>query len=150
MIRSTGLLGAMRRSRSCSDEMTRFALPRGAPYRWNLDEAQIVFARGEADVVADLSLTGQTSTHEGTFLWGWANDAIPLAARRGVETVKAFGQEHGLSLLMEPEWPGGRPEGLEMLAIASRILDAEGCWIENSGDLTLFFALRNFRIAVRH
>jgi len=32
-----------------------------------------------------------------------------------------------------------------MAAVAGRILDADGIWIEEAGDVTLFFALSNFR-----
>lgn len=62
-----------------------------------------------------------------------------------------FGQKHGLPLLIdEAAWPAGRAEGHEMLAAASRVLDAEDCWVDKSGDLILFFALRNFRMEERH
>jgi hypothetical protein len=50
-----------------------------------------------------------------------------------------------LELLIRPKWPGGRPEGLEMAAVAGRILDADGILVEETGDVTLFFALSNFR-----
>jgi hypothetical protein len=43
--------------------------------------------------------------------------------------------------LLLPEFRGSRPEGLEMLAVATRILDAEGSWIDASADLLVFFAL---------
>lgn len=125
-----------------------FGLTDGAPFQWSLEEGKIFFMRGHDRVAADLCLIGTASTSGGTFMWAWANDAIPLAARRGLEAVNAFGQKHGLSPLVEAEWPAGRAEGLEMLAVASRVLDAEGCWVDNSGDLTLFFALRNFRAEV--
>jgi hypothetical protein len=36
-----------------------------------------------------------------------------------------------------------------MAAVASRILDADGVWIEETGDLTLFFSLSNFRKRLR-
>jgi hypothetical protein len=59
--------------------------------------------------------------------------------------VREFGKARALELLVTPQWPGGRPEGLEMAAVAGRILDADGIWIEETGDVTLFFALSNFR-----
>jgi hypothetical protein len=34
---------------------------------------------------------------------------------------------------------------LEIAAVAGRIPDADGIWIEEAGDVTLFFALSNFR-----
>ena len=119
----------------------------GWQYEWNLAEAQMVFRSGSADVVADICVVGSVSQSEGTFPWAWANEAIPLQARRGLEKVRAFGENNALELLTRPEWPGARSEGLEMAAVAGRVLDAAGVWSETAADVTLFFALFRFRRA---
>ena len=124
----------------------RFALGRNA-YRWDLDTATIAFQRAEDEVVASLTLVGTTSAVAGTFLWAWANESIPPAALHGLERVRAFGLENQLSLLTECESPGGRAEALELVALAGRILDAEGAFIDASGDVGWFFVLRDFRTA---
>lgn len=121
----------------------------GCPYRWSLDEAQLVFSADSDDVVCDICVIGSVSRSEGTFCWAWANETIPSCGQRGLAMVREFGQSHTLELLIRPQWPGGRPEGLEMAAVASRILDADGVWIEETGDLTLFFSLSNFRKRLR-
>jgi hypothetical protein len=90
---------------------SRFELER-APYRWDLDTAELVF-------------------------------------QRALDLVRAFGELHDLPLLTTPEWPGGRAEGLEMLAIAGRIQDASGGFVDADGDLTLFFTLTDFRVVPR-
>lgn len=118
----------------------------GRPYRWNLVHAQIAFLFPEHAVVADLCDVGSVSTCEGTFLWSWANEAVCDRARDRVHEVRAFGEKHDLGLLTTAEWEGGKSEGLEMLAIAGRILDADGVWIDTANDLTLFFTLHQFRI----
>lgn len=124
--------------------VSRFRLER-APYRWQLDSAELVFEREADQVVADLCLVGTVSEVEGTFCWAWNNDAIPAGARLGLELVRDFGIAHDLPLLTTPAWPGGRAEGLEMLAAAGRIQDASGGFVDRAGDLTLFFTLRRFR-----
>src|SRR5262245_63483217 len=91
----------------------------GCQYQWNLDNAQILFRSATAEVVADICVIGSVSEAEGTFLWAWANEAIPCQARRGLEKVRAFGQSNGLDLLTITEWGGSRPEGLEMAAGAA-------------------------------
>ena len=116
------------------------------PFRWDLETATFRFERPGDAVVASLVLIGTTSEVEGTFLWSWANDAIPPAARQGLETVRDFGVRHDLALLTEPELKGGRPEALEALAIAGRILDAPGVFIDPAGDVTCFFVLTAFRV----
>src|SRR5262245_1468814 len=45
------------------------------PFRWDLETATIRFQRANDQVVASLCLIGTISATEGTFLWGWANDA---------------------------------------------------------------------------
>ena len=96
-------------------------------------------------MVADVCVVGSASKAEGTFLWAWANETIPDEAKRDLEKVRDFGLEHDLGLLTEPAVAGGRAEGTEALAIAGRILGADGVWVDERGDLTVFFALSKFR-----
>jgi hypothetical protein len=114
-------------------------------YHWSLADAELVFPSESDQVVADLCVIGSASLSEGTFCWAWANETIPAHARRGLEGVREFGHDNGLNLLTNPEWLGGRPEGVEMAAVAGRILDAAGIWVAPGDDFTLFFALFNFR-----
>ena len=131
--------------RSRNDEwIGRFGLAH-APYRWDLDSAELVFDRTADQVVAELCLVGTVSDSEGTFRWAWDNDAIPTGARSGLELVRAFGITHDLPLLATPVWPGGRAEGLEMLAVAGRIQEASGGFVDRAEDLLLFFTLHRFR-----
>lgn len=122
----------------------RFAIS-GQAFRWDLEAAQIAFVSGQYAVVADLSVVGSTSQAEGTFLWAWANQAIPRRAQERMHEVRIFGERHDLGLLTTAEWPGGRAEGLEMLAVAGRVLDAEGVFVAPDGDRTLFFTLHRLR-----
>jgi hypothetical protein len=124
----------------------RFALER-CPFSWDLNTACIRFQRGTDDVLASICLVGTTSASDGTFLWAWANEAIPAAAQKGLDLVRAFGAKHDLGLLTTGEFPGGRPEALEMLAVAGRVLEAEGVFIDAGPDVTCFFALSGFRVA---
>jgi hypothetical protein len=124
---------------------SRFDLAR-APFRWDLATAELRFERATDHVVADLCLVGTVSEVAGTFRWAWANHAIPEAARRGLDMVRAFGATHDLPRLTEPEWPGSRADGLEMLAIAGRVQDASGGFIDKAGELELFFTLHRFRV----
>jgi hypothetical protein len=128
-----------------ADWEQRFALQH-CPFFWDLDAASIRFERNLDDVLASICLAGTTSHSEGTFLWAWANEAIPSGAQRGLDLVRAFGAKHSLSLLTTAEFPGGRPEALEMVAIAGRVLDAEGVFIDPGTDVTCYFALSGFRV----
>lgn len=127
------------------DWLARFSL-QGAPYRWDLESAALTFTRGGDRVTADLCVIGTVSRSEGTFRWAWANDAFPADATSNLSLVRAFGETHDLPLLTTAEWPGGRAEGLEMLAAAGRIQDAAGGFVDQAGDLTLLFTLSRFRV----
>ena len=124
--------------------VVRFGLE-GAHYHWDLDEACLAFPSSSGELVADLCVLGTLSESAGTFLWAWANPEIHARARVGLEKVRAFGLAHHLDLLTVGEWTGAGPEALEIASVASRILDAEGLWIAPTGDVTLYFALSNFR-----
>lgn len=115
------------------------------PYRWDLEQGQLAFLMGDHVVVADLCVVGSASGSEGTFRWSWANEAIGGQAKARIDEVRAFGEKHDLGLLTTAQWRGGRPEGIEMLAIAGRVLDADGVWIDAWGDATVFFTLHRFR-----
>ena len=125
--------------------ISRLELKR-APFRWDLVAAELRFDRATDHVVADLCLVGTVSEATGTFLWAWANDAIPPAATRGLDVVRSFGATHDLPRLTTAEWPGGRADGLEMLAIAGRLQEATGGFIDRAAELELFFTLHRFRL----
>jgi uncharacterized protein DUF6882 len=125
--------------------LDRFSLER-EPYRWDFDSATLTFARSSDSVTADICLVGTVSHSQGSFRWAWANDTIPAIAKRGLDLVRAFGESNNLPLLITPEWAGGRAEGLEMLAVAGRIQDASGGFVDEAEDLTLLFTLSGFRV----
>ncbi|THT98676.1 hypothetical protein E9531_13970 [Lampropedia puyangensis] len=124
----------------------RFAL-QGAPYRWDLNAATLTFDSPLGDVVATVCLVGTTSRSGGTFLWAWANDAIPAQHGQALAAVREFGETHGLALLTTPEISGGQPEALECLCIAGRLQNALGTFVDEEGDVTLYFTLLHFQMA---
>jgi hypothetical protein len=128
----------------------RFGLASGCPFHWDLGMATIEFRRTTDEVVAGVCVVGTTSVHENTFLWGWADENIPPAARKRLEQVREFGAKHNLDLLTTPQFPGGRPEALEMAAVTGRVLDAEGVFSDSvDDDLTVFFVLSGFHVRTR-
>jgi len=118
---------------------------RDAAFEWNLERGVLEFADADRLVVADICIVGTTSNHEGTFLWGWANEALPAQVVEGLHKVREFGIANDLGLLTESEFTAGRSEAQECAAIAGRIQDAEGLFMHEAGDLTMFFTLSGFR-----
>jgi hypothetical protein len=117
-----------------------------SPYQWDLETATLTFKRSDnrGELVSHVQLIGTASSQHGSFLWSWANHTLPVSCYVEVERVRAFGEEHDLPLLTTKEWLGGRAEGLEMLAVAGRILDAVGVFVDGSSDPIFLFVICNF------
>lgn len=121
----------------------------GAPdCRWDLDSATLVFEGPLHEVVATVCLVGTTSDSEGSFVWSWANEAIPPQHGEALQIVHDFGRENHLALLTTARIPGGRPEATECLCIAGRLQRALGTFIDKQGDVTLYFTILHLQMSL--
>lgn len=111
----------------------------GARYEWDLEQATLTFPKH--GVTARLAVVGTVSPKAGTFLWSWANPSIAEKAKNRMEEVHRFGLANNLPHLVQSSFPGGHPEALEMLAVAARVLDAEGGWIDEVDEMLIYFVL---------
>lgn len=119
----------------------RHGLKDGTAYHWDLATPSIRHEPEAGSVAFRIQCVGTVSNHEGTFRWGWANDSLPAAGTRDLHRVRALGEAHQLGLLTEAEWAGGHAEALAMLAIAGRVLDADGFWIEPHKDGAIYLVV---------
>jgi len=103
---------------------TRYRLAPGSPYHWDLEAAAFTIG----DTPFRLITVG--TVEDDSFLWAWADDSIPAAAKVGLERVRQFGIDNGLDLLVTHCAAGGLAQAKECVAIAGRVLDAAGFWIE--------------------
>ena len=126
----------------------QFGLQGQPAYRWDLERALLVFEGPLHEVVATVCLVGTTSEREGSFLWSWANEAIPPVHGQALEVVHEFGRDHHLALLTTPRIQGGRPEATECLCIAGRLQRAVGTFIDQQGDVALYFTILHLQVAV--
>lgn len=124
-----------------------FGLEGSPPCQWDLDNATLRFDGTLGPVVATVCLVGTTRDSEGSFVWSWANEAIPGQHGQALEPVHAFGREHQLALLTTARIPGGRPEATECLCIAGRLQRAVGTFIDQRGDVALYFTILHLRLA---
>lgn len=126
----------------------QFGLQDKPAYRWDLERALLVFEGPLHEVVATVCLVGTTSEREGSFVWSWANEAIPPVHGQALEVVHEFGRDHHLALLTTPRIQGGRPEATECLCIAGRLQRAVGTFIDQQGDVALYFTMLHLQVAV--
>jgi hypothetical protein len=115
--------------------LARNELAMGSEYWWDLDAGTIVIG----GVTFPLTTVG-TAVGD-SFLWSWANEAIPETGKAGIDKVRQFGVAHDLGLLAEPCAPGGLAQAKECLAIAGRVLDASGIWIDHIDGGHIVFVL---------
>ena len=126
----------------------QFGLQGSPAYRWDLDSATLVLEAPLHKVVTTVCLVGTTSDSENSFLWSWANEAVPKQHGEALEVVHEFGREHHLALLTTARIPGGRPEATECLCIAARLQHAAGTFIDQREDVTLYFTILHLQVAM--
>lgn len=99
---------------------------------------ELVFStEGKTVLVARVVHVGTLRTDTGTWRWGWADPAVPKGATHAVRKVRQYGQRHGHDLLTEPEWPAGRDDAGDMLAVAHHLLNGKGIYMApDGGDIT--------------
>ena len=124
----------------------QYGLTDAPAYRWDLDSATLVLDGPLHQVVATVCLVGTTSESEGSFLWSWANEAVPALHGQALEAVHEFGRENQLALLTTARIQGGRPEATECLCIAGRLQRAIGTFVDQQGDVTLYFTILHLAI----
>ena len=117
------------------DLLERHGLAAGSPYRWDLEAGTLVIGEAPFRLVTVGTVVGDS------FLWSWANDTIPANAKVGIEKVRQFGVENDLGLLVDECAAGGLAQGKQCLALAGRILDAHGVWIDQTEAAFMLFAL---------
>lgn len=124
----------------------QFGLLEAPRCQWNLDTATMVLSAPLHQVVATVCLVGTSSEKDGSFVWSWANEAIPAQHGQALEVVHDFGRENQLALLTTPRIQGARPEATECLCIAGRLQRAVGTFVDQQGDVTLYFTLLHLQI----
>lgn len=116
--------------------------------RWDLERALLAFEAPLHEVIATVCLVGTSSAQDGSFVWSWANEAIPVQHGQALEVVHDFGRANQLALLTTARIPGGDPVALECLAIAARLQRAVGTYVDRRGDVSLYFTILHLQVAV--
>jgi hypothetical protein len=123
----------------------QFGLDYSMQYNWDTERAEIVFSsKGIPVVRAALQFVGSISGHEGTWLWGWANESIPPVATSRLAAVRAYGREQGFPKLTEPEWVPEGNDGHDVMMVSACILGAPAFFHDHMWELAMFFVLDGF------
>jgi|WetSurMetagenome_2_1015567.scaffolds.fasta_scaffold375766_2 hypothetical protein len=143
---------------SMSDE-TFFAFL--ARCRRELEEKQSRFLNRIADAatwsydMADGSLTignrrfamtpiGTHNAEHQSWLWAWANDAFPSAAREASRRLQGLHHVTGFRVFLDPGIPAASIDAQDFSAMAVHFLDAIGFYRVPSNDVTLYLAVHEY------
>jgi hypothetical protein len=90
----------------------RYRLNDHERYDWDQGTGQLVFSsKGSPALTAEIQFVGSVSTHSGTWLWSWANEAIDEPVKRRIREVKAYGDTHRLLRLAAAYWHASEEDG---------------------------------------
>lgn len=124
----------------------RYRLDRSTEYAWNLGEGALSLGRdGGMLALAEVEVVGTYSRPEQTWLWAWANPAVPPAARRRAEQVIAYGHRHGIDRLTRPKLAATFDEARELVALACRVIGGAGGLSDENDGLVMWMLLADVR-----
>lgn len=115
--------------RSQSDQLEKdFGLASFQRFDWDQWRGEIVFsAAGTPKVVGRIQIVGTFSPKAGRWSWAWANSGLLEPVRRAVLKTRQFGEERGITRLIQPMWPAAREsDAWEMAAVTSKLNDSKG------------------------
>lgn len=114
----------MRLNDLCEKEFHISAWPR---WDYDLDRATLTFSEdGFPRVSASIQVVGTTSLSSGTWMWGWANQSLPLKVTKDLAKVREFGRVQEVTELIEATLPDDEHLGWAMTAVAAKLLGAKG------------------------
>lgn len=100
---------------------------------------------GVPQVEARIIVVGSLSNTSHTWLWSWANPHLDDVRSPDIERVRAYGVQHRISALTEPEWTAEEIDGWEMTAVSARLLESEATYRSPSPNVRLFLLLNDLK-----
>ena len=122
------LLQCYWKMRALNDQNQKdFQLDSFQRFDWDQWRGELVFSSaGTPKVVARIQVVGTFSPKASFWLWSWANPGILDAVRQAVLKTRQFGEERGITRLLQPKWAARESDAWEMAALTGRLIDAKG------------------------
>jgi hypothetical protein len=131
----------------------KFSLGNGDSWDVDLDAETLTFIdRGRPRVVATIQVVGDIAIMQKTWLWAWANDAIPDSVTKAARATQQFGEKNGIDELTSSLLRGDSVAALDtlgwaMTAVTARLTDALGGYRSPTGNNHVFLIYRDMRLA---
>jgi hypothetical protein len=119
---------------------TEFKVGHWTRYDYNLLSNTLTFSeQGVPKVVAEIQVAGTTGADD--WLWAWANESLPAESAADAARVRAFGQKHGIEVLLDEQTTSGAIEavGWKLAAVMVRVTSALGAYRAPSRNGGLLF-----------
>jgi hypothetical protein len=103
----------------------------GTSDRWSADLAQgsINFHFADHTITGPIQVLGTWSSESDTWLWAWANDALPQSVTEAASTTREYGRVHELEALTEAKLGATTAELSEDLAsVVVELADLAGMY----------------------
>jgi hypothetical protein len=96
-------------------------------------------------VVAEIQVAGTTSARSGNWMWAWANGHLPKERIEDASRTRVFGEEHGISELIEDYAQAKNLDGLgwKFIAITTRVAGGVGGYRAPGSIASVFLVLRS-------
>jgi Family of unknown function (DUF6882) len=125
----------------------RFGLAGDARYHWSMDEARITWSRGgTAFLSGQITMIGSVSVPQQTWLWSWANPSLPALVLGKVDQVRRYGEANDFPVLPWKSFNYHPDLVTEARVVAASVLDAEGLWFDDLGDVQLHFLVHDLTL----
>ncbi len=132
-------------NKKCDEDFHINSWPR---WDYDLERGTLTFSQDKMPkVIASIQVVGTTSTTEGTWLWGWANENMPKTVTKAIEKVRVFGEAQNLAELTQSSCPDDEYLGWAMTAIAARVLEAKGAYRCPGHDGFVYLLFSSIRFA---
>jgi hypothetical protein len=119
--------------------------------RWDLDQnaGEIIFSDGGVPkIITEIQVVGSLSNISNTWLWSWANSSILEPLKREMNLVRQFGEERGITKLVEAKWPADESDGWTMTSITAQLIRAKGAYRCPTGNGYLFVVFTEIKRVV--
>jgi hypothetical protein len=113
----------------------------GEESHWSIDQdagtLTLEFADGTV-ATAPVQIVGTFNPRDGTFMWGWANDAVDARLRRAANRARGWGAENGVERYTTAKLDSSLAEAWEFTAVAARLDEATGTYSVNTDGPAVF------------
>lgn len=124
----------------------KFEINKLENYELNDSLDEITFKKNnDIEIKASIMVVGLISKQPN--LWYWATDvnSLELYSSNQLYKLKDVGRKYNFKALINSCWKANEDDGIEMISIATKILNSEGFFILKSDNVDYYLVLNNIQ-----